>query len=288
MPRLLRSDEIISAIEGNTFIKNGNINNAEGIKYDFTLGNMVLSAEYPSGLDTSKLEELQLRKLNIEPGEIAFVLSQEELSLPKDLKALLIPKRKLSYAGILILGGLSIDPLYKGKLLIGLYNFSSTRFPLSPGRKIIAAQFYQLQQDEIGIIDSPEASIYDFPDNLKEMMSRYHPVSVNSINQQVAKLETSFSLLRDEWKSKDIFFERFEHNLSEQQIKIDNILRLIEGETIERKEKDLDLNNAILATTKMIQGAVSKINVTYILVISFFLAVIVGLVIVFAEHFFFK
>lgn len=53
--------------------------------------------------------------------------------------AQLSPKRKISQAGVLTLGGHTVDPGYEGPLLIGLLNVASKPFILKPGRKLIAA-----------------------------------------------------------------------------------------------------------------------------------------------------
>ena len=59
----------------------------------------------------------------VEPGEVVFVLTEERLDLPRNMIAVLSQKRKLFNQGIQVLGGFCIDPLYRGKLLVGLYNF---------------------------------------------------------------------------------------------------------------------------------------------------------------------
>lgn len=134
MPQLITESELRIAVKDNTFIKNGKIENAEGVKYDFCLGSELLKAAFGRPIDMRKLTETDKTTLNIEPGEVVFVLTNEQLDLPKNIHAVLSPKRKLSHDGIMVLGGFCIDPLYKGKLLIGLYNLSSSSFPLIPGK----------------------------------------------------------------------------------------------------------------------------------------------------------
>jgi deoxycytidine triphosphate deaminase len=116
--------------------------------------------------------------MTVEFGEVVFVLTMEQLDLPNNIMAVLSPKRKLSHHGIIALGGFCIDPLYKGPLWIGLYNFSSTAFPLKSGRKLIAALFYELMGDELTDFSVPEsAGQGDFPDELVDLIRNYKPVS---------------------------------------------------------------------------------------------------------------
>lgn len=127
MSTMITGDELRRGIEEETFVKGGDVDCAEGVKYDFRLGPMILKAAFGQPVDLRTREPAELF---IDPGEVVFVLSEERLVLPADVVAQLSPKRRLSHDGILSIGGLFIDPAYQGKLLIGLFNISSTRFPL--------------------------------------------------------------------------------------------------------------------------------------------------------------
>src|SRR5258708_30788595 len=116
MATLLGNPELKIAISANGFIKGGNLDNIDGIKYDFSLSSRILKGKIKQPIDISALPETRKVDLVVEPGEVVFVLTQETLMLPNDIMATLIPKRKLSHDGIMILGGLSIDPLYEGRL----------------------------------------------------------------------------------------------------------------------------------------------------------------------------
>lgn len=141
MPRMITGRELREAVEKSTFIEGGDVKCAEGVKYDFRLSQRILKAKFGRPVSANELSPPERADLFIEPGEMVFVLSAERLKLSDTMTAELSPKRKLSHAGILAMGGFCIDPLYDGFLLIGLYNFSSTRFPLLPGKKLIAATF---------------------------------------------------------------------------------------------------------------------------------------------------
>ena len=104
MPRLLNEESLKKAIEESSFLKNAKLENAEGIKYDFRLSSIVLKSKYGQPIDITKLPEEERVKVFIEPGEVVFVLTEEVIELPDNIKADLIPKRKLSHDGISILG----------------------------------------------------------------------------------------------------------------------------------------------------------------------------------------
>jgi dUTPase len=175
MPTLLGLPALKNALSETGFIKNGKLENIDGIKYDFCLSPEILKAKFKQPINAASLPDTMKKELVIEPGEVVFVLTQETVSLPDNVMAILIPKRKLSHDGIMILGGLSIDPLYEGRLLIGLYNLSSTQYPIIPGRKLIGAHFYVLSEEEKDGVTRPEMKIHGFPDELIRLMQSYKP-----------------------------------------------------------------------------------------------------------------
>ena len=78
---ILTEEDLLSAVKNSTFIKNGKKESCEGIKYDFTLSSKALTvdARGPINIDQSK------ENVVIKPGEFAFVMTEEELSLPKNM-----------------------------------------------------------------------------------------------------------------------------------------------------------------------------------------------------------
>jgi deoxycytidine triphosphate deaminase len=82
------------------------------------------------------VEHETLIKGGEDPGEAVFVLTQEHLELPANYIAILSPKRRLAHGGIIVLGGLSVDPLHSG-CHCGLASIISRlrRFPCMPVEK---------------------------------------------------------------------------------------------------------------------------------------------------------
>lgn len=231
MAKILPENKIKEAIKNETFIFNAKEKNAEGVKYDFSLGSRVLKAKYKLPIDINELPEEEKKKIGVEPGEVVFVLTEERLKLPINMKAELIHKRKISHDGISTLGGLCIDPLYEGHLLVGLYNFSSDIFPLIPGKKLIAATFYELEKEEIGEFKKPSTVIDDFPDDLIRLMKRYSPISVQGLLEKMNELKIELINLKEKFQNREEWFERFEKNLDSQ-------FKLIKEEREARIEAD--------------------------------------------------
>lgn len=240
MPHMLTEKDIVDLIQKN-IIQNGKVENAEGIKYDFTLGTRLLKSSYKVPMDINKMQETEKTNLFVEPGEVVFVLSHERLEVPKDIYIELVPKRKLSHDGIMVLGGLSVDPYYTGKLLIGIYNFSSSPFPIQPGKKIIGAHFFQLREDEVQDLKKPEAAIDDFPDELIRLMERYTPVSTLSLSEKITSIDYKLEEFKKEFRDREDWFDRFQKRIEEQEKNIEKLLSGLAEEAKNRRDSDKEI-----------------------------------------------
>jgi deoxycytidine triphosphate deaminase len=273
MPRLLTEKELRKAITEQSFIKNGIPANAEGVKYDFRMGSLILKAEFGRPVDTSKLTEQSSAALHVLPGEVVFVLTEESLDLPRNMVANLSPKRKLSHYGIMVLGGFCIDPLYQGRLLIGLYNFSSSPFPIIPGKKLIAAVFYELQEGELADFKKPDAAITDFPEDLVRLMQQYQPISHQSLAEQLKNISVELENLRRDFNNREDWFKRFQQGLEDQGKRINGLIDSLEKETKERKDTErefrADLKSTYWAAAKLSAavGAIGAIIIAVVLMV---------------------
>jgi deoxycytidine triphosphate deaminase len=232
---MITGEKLLDAVRNETFIKGGIPRCAEGVKYDFRLSGRILKASFHGPIDATKLTTIEQAKLAVEPGEMVFVLSEERLDLPSTVVAELSPKRKMSHAGVLAIGGFCIDPLYKGRLLIGLYNFSSTAFFLIPGKKVIAATFYELDESERSQFATPEAALEDFPEELVQVMQKYSPTSMASVSELIEKFRTELDSLRTEIRSRDEWYKRFQESLERHDKQIEGLLSGLEQEREARK-----------------------------------------------------
>lgn len=195
MSKVITENQIIEWVKSETAIENGDLSSAEGIKYDFRLGNYFLKAYFGRVMhyqnDLKSAEDM--RKAVVEPGEVVFVLSQERLVLPSNIYAQLSPKRSLSQDGIELMGGLTIDPGYEGYLVFGLRNVAGTPYSLDPGTKIVGANFFELAEDELIEESSKPKSIETFPDKLLTLIQKYKPVNPQNLEMQLKELQKAFS-----------------------------------------------------------------------------------------------
>jgi deoxycytidine triphosphate deaminase len=245
MANMVTGEELRDAVKQQTFIKGGDADSVEGVKYDFHLGSRILMAG-GSPVDTSLLTELEKSKLQIGPGEVVFALSEEQLELPNDMFAQLSPKRKISHAGVLTIGGFCVDPGYEGYLLLGLYNFSSTPFKLMPGKKVVAATFHRLDASEAISPGKAPEPLKEFPHDLVQTMEKYKPEGPGVFLETIKRIESDLNSLRAEVNKHD----RFEEILTRHDSQIEKLLNGLTVEADARKSGD---DNLIRTVDKMDQ-----------------------------------
>jgi len=232
---ILTEEDLLKAVKEETLIQNGRTESCEGIKYDFTLGNIALTVDSKGPIDIEQSKE----NIMIKPGEIAFVITKETLSLPDDIYCQLSTKRKLSLDGIVTLGGLIIDPNYKGKLFFGLYNISSRDYLLRPGKKLIAGVFYKSEYKS----NKQPDPINDFPDELIRMVVDNKPSSTSSILTTVERLGEEIKYIKEKLDNDEKWKVNFQEGLTEIQQLVHETSENLRTEIKTRADENLEIKN---------------------------------------------
>src|SRR5262245_11576124 len=92
MPRLVTGERLREAVREGTFIVGGDESSVETVKYDFHMGSRILKALYGQPKEIDSIPE---ENRWVDPGEAVFILTREKLELPRNMIAVLTPKRKL-------------------------------------------------------------------------------------------------------------------------------------------------------------------------------------------------
>jgi deoxycytidine triphosphate deaminase len=264
VPGLVNQDKLRALLGQNIIIKNGDSRSIEGVKYDFRIGPKFLKSKFRRPIDFDSLQNLDaISSAEIEPGEVVFVMTEEEISLPTNMMIVLTHKRKIAYDGILILGGLAVDPGYDGPLLIGLYNFSSRPYALTRYRKIIAGVFYQLSEEEAKDIKKLPTTTDIFPDDLVRLITNYQPVNLSGVSEKLSQLEGQFKILNDQITTSREWQEKFEGNLSKIQTETSKIqdetakiAALLKEEVADRKGDTREIKD----TMKRTEDRISEVD----------------------------
>ena len=79
--------------------------------------------------------------VTVQPGQMIFVVTREDISMPSGLCGTVYSRNSLALAGILALNAGHVDPGYKGPIAIRLINLRATPWTLALGEAIFTITF---------------------------------------------------------------------------------------------------------------------------------------------------
>ena len=260
-------------------IEGGSEDRVEGIKYDVCFGGQFLKAKHGKPMELDDFERADTESVRVEPGETVFVLTQEILRLPSNIKAELSHKRKLAHTGIQVLGGFCVDPLYEGHLMFGLHNFSSEPFPLIKGKKIIAMQFYRLSEEECDEFPEPKGKIFKFPSDVNKAIGWFWGISNQALNEKVEHLTHVMSSLQEDFSKREKAFERLGGMIEEILSSVKQLGQALNKEKKEREAGQDRLTQALREMQKDATNLASQVNL-HAFILRFVSVIVGGVVIV--------
>jgi deoxycytidine triphosphate deaminase len=83
--------------------------------------------------------------VTLQPGQMIFVITHEELQLPEDICGTVLSRNKLAKDGILALNAGHVDPGYTGPILIRLISLRATPWTLRLGEPIFTTIFQTME-----------------------------------------------------------------------------------------------------------------------------------------------
>lgn len=93
--------------------------------------------------------------LRIPPGQFAFLLTHEEISVPTNAIALISIKAKYKFQGLINVSGFHVDPGFNGKLLFSVYNAGPTEVIVQNKQTMFMIVYADLDQDSKVIYKGP-------------------------------------------------------------------------------------------------------------------------------------
>ena len=111
--------------------------------YDARAGKLVIIYKFdgrPQVIDLEKTHSVEL-----EPGEMAIVETYELFKIPRDVTGYIWLRGALQRQGLSFTGG-GLDPGYKGRLFICLYNHGMWRVSLSYKQPIVSIRFIKMHR----------------------------------------------------------------------------------------------------------------------------------------------
>ena len=265
MATFIGEDELKKIIQDGEIIQNADISSAEGLKYDFRLGNSFLKYDFDTPLT---FEELKAeRAVKLLPGETIFVLTEEYICLPGNIRGRLEQKRKLGLDGIILFGGSAIDPGYEGYLQFGLFNAAGAEFPLERGKKLIGASFERLLEEERPS-HKPKAFKGFSADHVRAVKD-FKPMNHASVQAKIDALESAMHQDKNEIVTEmNVLVKGFEAKIDGQIVTLGEDVKILKEDVNEIKGKISTVFTAktiIWALASLIAGGVVTLVVTSLL-----------------------
>jgi dCTP deaminase len=179
--------EIKDAVERNWLISKETFqpSSLEASSYDVRVGTKgVIGGE---GVEI----DLRTQAMELGPGGYGGIISYEKFWLPENVCARIGSKRALSYDGVILLTGSTVDPGYEGHLLFGVYNASQRKAIIRLNKKLCNIVFERLAKppERLAPVD-PSLKVGSFPDAFLDRMANMEVLPWMQISERVKQIET--------------------------------------------------------------------------------------------------
>ena len=129
--------------------KNGPPYDIENASYDLSAGTAIwktpTSDRYGGNIETRRYSTESAGNVQptvtVQPGQMIFIVTREDISMPRHLCGTVYSRNSLALAGILALNAGHVDPGYKGPIAIRLINLRATPWTLTLGAAIFTITF---------------------------------------------------------------------------------------------------------------------------------------------------
>jgi deoxycytidine triphosphate deaminase len=144
---------------------------------------------YNPDLTSTKQPTVQLQ-----PGQMIWVISQEELKIPIDCCGTVFPKNHLAMGGVFAFNAGHVDPGYRGPIIIRLISLRATPYTITLGQPIYTIVFEALDKDAIAKKPMTPRSPMSFEDALMRVRTHADVALSNALFDLYAdKIESRLS-----------------------------------------------------------------------------------------------
>jgi dCTP deaminase len=118
----------------------------ESASYELCLGDEIYISALPDTphKDRKKIFLKEKETVAIPPGQFAFLITQEKVSVPTNAIALISMKFSPKAKGLVNVSGFHVDPGYTGRLIFAVYNAGPLNFHIQYGEQLFAIWFADL------------------------------------------------------------------------------------------------------------------------------------------------
>lgn len=203
---VLAKDEIIKRLKEGKLLTNARKNldgtfDVETASYDLTAGILIWKENINVGIDEAIVKTLRYdSELSIQysrtlqPGQMMFVITHEEILMPKDLCGTVYSRNKLSRDGILALNAGHVDPGFEGPIAIRLINLRAIPYTLRLGVPIYTIVFHTLVSDPTIELKGHR------PISIQETIEKYTESANSALSNALYDLSITHDFVRkSEW-----------------------------------------------------------------------------------------
>ncbi|MEP1231286.1 MAG: deoxycytidine triphosphate deaminase [Litorimonas sp.] len=167
-----------------------NRNDVGKANYTLHVGNEVYITPNGNPDKLGKDRQLNLdtkQYFEIPPGQFAFLLTKEKVSIPTDVLAFISVRAQYKFQGLVNVSGFHVDPGFKGKLVFAVFNAGPSTVTLSEGEACFHIWFANLD----GHSDTPVKPGYEAIEPKIVSNLGDTAVSLSSLNSKINKMETN-------------------------------------------------------------------------------------------------
>ncbi len=153
----------------------------EPSSYDFRVGRALIAGKGVSGKDEFPLY--------LKAGDWMEMESLESVKISQKIGIIIGMPSGMSRKGILAFSGLHVDPGYRGKIFITLFNPSSDTFKIEYGQKLCTLIFFKFETNPSKTYEGKYQDQFGFPEKDIEWMIRLKSPTIADAIKSVEKLE---------------------------------------------------------------------------------------------------
>ena len=140
----------------------------------------------------------------IPPGQFAFLLTEEVVSVPDDALAFISIRAKIKFKGLVNVSGFHVDPGYRGQLTFSVFNASPVSVHLKRGQEIFLIWYASLDRQTKKKKGLEKSNGLD-PDIITDISGELQ--SFASLNSKINNTENSLGGRIQELEKKLVKFE---------------------------------------------------------------------------------
>jgi len=160
-----------------------------GAEYFATADDIPNSTKHPK---TQQLRTLE--SFVIFPGQFAYLLTKEEVTIPHNAMAFISMKTEKKFAGLINVSGFHVNPGYKGKLIYAVYNAGPQSIQLREDDGIFKIWFCDLNEKSSSpFIEKDDAGINSIGNEVTKGMNQ-QILSLNSLAADLEKVRTQIRI----------------------------------------------------------------------------------------------